>query len=653
MAVAVVARRSAVCVLTAAALIGVASIPAASKAPRAASQSVGRWYGAVTVPGIAALNKGGYTELDAESCPTIGNCSAGGEYRPIAHSTHMSAFVVNETNGRWGTAIEAPGIAALNTGGFAQLHSLSCASTGNCAAGGGYFNTAGKFEAFLINEVHGSWHAAFEVAGIAALNVGGTAEIATISCPSVGNCAAGGHYIDGSGHGQAFVVDERNGAWGVAIEVPGTAALDVDGGASVDSISCPTAGNCVAGGGYKDGAGAFQGFVDAELDGVWGAAMELPGTQALNVGHDATVSEVSCPSPGNCSVGGRYRDGHNHDQVFVDDEVQGTWSHAAELPRSGNLNAGGAALLTALSCPSAGDCATGGSYTDGRHRIQSFLANEVLGRWHGALGVPGTQALNVEGSGEGISAISCIAPGTCAAGGDYQDSRGGSPVYVVNEVGGVWNTARELPGSSALNTGDSATIFAISCTTSGWCDAGGNYLDNGPFEDMVSAYFSAPTVTTIAPAVGPAHGGTSVVIRGTHLYDVKAVLFGGRHARFRVVNSSTIRATAPPGRGTVGVQVTTLGGTSVVRSRFTYALVPEVLSVTPARGSANGGTVVTIAGANYLGTPTVYFGAKTGTHVVLLSSRAIRVTTPAGSGTVRVRVHTPGGISTSNVTFTY
>lgn len=43
--------------------------------------------------------------------------------------------VAVEKNGVWGRAIEVPGLAALNKGG-AFVFSVSCASTGNCAAYG-------------------------------------------------------------------------------------------------------------------------------------------------------------------------------------------------------------------------------------------------------------------------------------------------------------------------------------------------------------------------------------------------------------------------------------------------------------------------------------------------------------------------------------
>src|SRR6266704_2102001 len=69
----------------------------------------------------------------------------------------------------------------------------------------------------------GTWGTAIEVPGLASLNQGGQAEVRSVSCGAAGNCAAGGFYRDGSGHAQAFVVDVRTGKWRTAIEVPGSA----------------------------------------------------------------------------------------------------------------------------------------------------------------------------------------------------------------------------------------------------------------------------------------------------------------------------------------------------------------------------------------------------------------------------------------------
>jgi hypothetical protein len=116
-----------------------------------------------------------------------------------------------------------------------------------------YTDGSGRFQAFVVSETNGTWRTAIRVPGSGALNAGGHAVVNSVSCASAGNCAAGGDYTDGSGHLQGFAVGERNGTWGKAIRVPGSGALNAGGFASVGSVSCASAGNCAAGGFYTDG----------------------------------------------------------------------------------------------------------------------------------------------------------------------------------------------------------------------------------------------------------------------------------------------------------------------------------------------------------------------------------------------------------------
>jgi len=224
--------------------------------------------------------------------------------------------VVSQVSGTWGTAIEVPGTATLNTGGGADVESVSCASAGNCSAGGYYFGGSGE-QAFVVSQVSGTWGKAIEVPGTATLNTGGDATVNAVSCPSAGNCSAGGQYVNGSDHYQAFVVSQVSGTWGTAIKVPGTAALKAFWGAAVYSVSCASAGNCSAGGYYTDGRhGPHEAFVVSQVSGTWGKAIEVPGTATLNTGGGAAVNAVSCASAGTCSAGGYYTDGSGG-QAFV------------------------------------------------------------------------------------------------------------------------------------------------------------------------------------------------------------------------------------------------------------------------------------------------------------------------------------------------
>src|SRR5260370_1457772 len=83
------------------------------------------------------------------SCLSALNCSAGGFY--FDASIHQHAFVVTKLNGRWGTAIPIPGLAALDKGFDGYVYSVSCASARNCGAGGIYKDGGGHIQAFIRN----------------------------------------------------------------------------------------------------------------------------------------------------------------------------------------------------------------------------------------------------------------------------------------------------------------------------------------------------------------------------------------------------------------------------------------------------------------------------------------------------------------------
>ena len=90
--------------------------------------------------------------------------------------------MVSETNGRWGHAIEIPGLAALNKGGDVENVSASCGPAGNCAAGGSYVGRNGLGQGFVISQTSGRWGHAIEIPGLAALNKGGDVEHVSVSC---------------------------------------------------------------------------------------------------------------------------------------------------------------------------------------------------------------------------------------------------------------------------------------------------------------------------------------------------------------------------------------------------------------------------------------------------------------------------------------
>jgi len=393
-----------------AAVACMAVVPSASAAPARQAGSAQRlaafnpWGRAQEVPGITALSEGFGALITSVSCASAGNCSAGGYY--LGNNDSKEAFVVSEVQGRWRKAEEVPGIAALDTGDFGEITSVSCASAGNCSAGGFYL-TPSSLEAFVVSEVHGRWRRAEEVPGIAALNTDGDARLTSVSCASAGNCSAGGYLTsgflqDGTYIFQPFVVSEVHGTWREAEEVPGAAALNIGGFAGLTSVSCASAGNCSAGGYFQDASFKSQAFVVSEVNGTWQVAEEVPGTGALNTGGYAGITSVSCASAGNCSAAGWYWVGGS--RAFVVSEVHGTWRKAEQVPGTGKLNKGRDAGMTSVSCASAGNCIAGGFYTDRSHRTQAFVVSEVHGTWRKAEEVRRRRGCSASGSYEDSSA---------------------------------------------------------------------------------------------------------------------------------------------------------------------------------------------------------------------------------------------------------
>jgi hypothetical protein len=160
-------------------------------------------------------------------------------------------------------------------------------------------------------------------------------------------------------------------------------------------------------------------------------------------------------------------------------------------------------------------------------------------------------------------------------------------------------------------------------------------------------YLSAPIVTGVTPNSGPEAGGTLVLITGANFLDVTDVKFGTDNATgFLVLDSSTVGAITPPGTGTVGVTVTTAGGTSAASVTFSYDRPPTVTGLSPASGPTAGGTIVTIGGTGFTGATAVTFGTTPAAAFTVDSATQITATAPSGLAlTADVTVTGPNGTS--------
>jgi hypothetical protein len=451
-----------------------------------------RWGRAEPVPGLAALTKTGSADVTALTCWSVNNCAAGGYYNAVflGGSNTLSkaqAFVVIERHGRWNTAVQVPGLAARNTGGIAEVTSVSCAARGYCVAGGYYTDAGGNRQGFVVSAINFRWQTATGVPGLATLNTSGGAQVSKVSCPQSDECAAAGSYTSSSG-GQGFIVnhlDHIRRPANTAQEVPGLAALSTSGSAGVGALSCWDTGKCAAGGSYDSGN---QAFAVTELNGVWGTAEEVPGTGALNTDNRGGVASISCARDGYCAIAGSYTsDGHvshgrGHPKVFLATGSNGDWGTAVPLTdrRFPVLGAGGVPTQVTgpVSCPSAGNCAAGLTVPDyGDHgQTQAFVVSQKNGVWAAIATIH-------PGFGEYVfTSLSCPSAGNCGAGA-YQP---GGAAYVASETNGRWTRWELVPADPALSK-RLRGLSAVSCPAAGHCTAGGGYADGAHREAYVTA----------------------------------------------------------------------------------------------------------------------------------------------------------------------
>ncbi|MBU3701057.1 MAG: hypothetical protein FGM58_03295 [Acidimicrobiia bacterium] len=464
-------------------LVGLGETPL----PRAgASVTPPTWRDATAIPGLAALGVD-ESRLTAVACNGPGQCTAGGY---TTEGTTVRSLLVEQVNGTWGDAREIPGMSNLpgTAGVDARVSSISCVPGGDCLVVGTYASGSG-IRGFATRRIAGTWEDAVELPGLAALALGGLVSVYDSSCSSAGNCSAVGSYYTASSTFEAFVIDLVNGVWQSARNVPGLAALNTEGRAELLSVACPADGQCSATGYYKDGSGQ-RGFVVDRAGGIWGNATDIPGLAALDTLGGSTGTTISCSSPGNCSVGGRYAQSISGDTTaFLVDRVGGTWGSARPAFASGT----GASEVTGISCPVDDRCHAVGIALIGPD-FTVFVSGRAGAVWAEPTLLPGMAAMATESSARSIS---CAAPDTCAITGRYTDG-GGQVPFVANLVDGVWGSALPIPGLAGHNSGVSSSGAEVACTSPVRCVAVGDATYAG-----VSAGFLVDYVGTFEPDPAP------------------------------------------------------------------------------------------------------------------------------------------------------
>ena len=405
----------------------------------------------------------------------------------------MEAMVVDESNDVWHKAQVVQGAAALGGRENATINAISCASPGNCGAGGSYENGAGLSRseflggqglttAFVVNEIHGVWHAAHAVTGVVDPHNEEDATINFVSCASAGNCAAAGRFgsvpcadadstcvLAGATYKRqfqrSFVVNEVRGVWGSPQWLRGANRGEYP---NVNGLSCGAPGACTAVGTSQTPSGLQEGFVATETKGRWASTVQFPAL-ALAGQTSSTMYSVSCSSRRNCSAGGSYTYKSGDTFPFLVDETSGTWRRATTVKGSSRPALDGYAEIQSISCGTSDDCTAFGESLGGDGKgLNFFVLSKRGGTWGSVRVVPGLTTSHFLGfSG---SEMACATNESCTIAGSYYTFIQPTHPYALSENDGHFTHLVSLRGVTRFDLPSIAgTVVALSCGASDSC----------------------------------------------------------------------------------------------------------------------------------------------------------------------------------------
>jgi len=417
--------------------------------------------------------------LESVSCASAGNCSGVGQY--VDGSGHQQGLLLSETAGIWGAGVEAVLPANAGASPIATLRWVSCASAGNCSAVGFYVDNFGNTQGLLLTETAGMWQTGIEAPLPSGAGSDPMVDFGGVSCASVGNCSAAGHYADGSSNQQGLFLTETAGTWAAQPEASPPPDAGPNPVVYLESVSCGSVGNCSAVGEYTDNSGNQQGVVFTEAGGTWGIGSGL----SLPVGHGSPpmvfLRSVSCGSAGNCSAVGHYVDSSGHTQGLLLPQTAGIAPTGVEATPPVGAGSNPHVNPGSVSCASAGNCSAVGRYEDSSGNEQGLLLTESAGTWQS--GVEATLPANL-GSNPSVSfqSVSCASAGDCGAVGQYTDSSGHQQGLLLSETGGTWQTGVEMTPPANSGSNPSVSLQSVSCASADNCSAVGRYLDSSGHE---------------------------------------------------------------------------------------------------------------------------------------------------------------------------
>jgi hypothetical protein len=411
----------------------------------------------VPVPAGAVLSN-----LFGVSCTAANACLAVGYWTDAALHIHPVAERWNGTS--W--AIQSvPAPAGFPQSGF---FAVSCASARACTAVGAKSSSTGTTTP-LAERWNGTSWAIQPVSGPAGSLA---SELLAVSCPTAAACTAGGSEFNSAQKPVPLAEGWDGAKWSVQ-SVPSPAGAI---GAGFSGLSCSTPATCIAAGSYGNSSGAMVLLAEAWNGRKW--RIQATPSPAGSTGSEFLA--VSCSAAAACAAvgattistpGGRGASGGGSATVSLAERWNGTSWRVQSTPSPGRSVGTG---LAAVSCSAATACTAAGSYGTASHLARATAAAWGGRSWH-RQATPSPAGASVS---SGLIGLSCASPRACTAAG-FGTGRGGDSMPLTERWDGArWRIQRSPVPAGAV----SATLNGVSCSAPRTCTAVGQYFGAGQRE---------------------------------------------------------------------------------------------------------------------------------------------------------------------------
>jgi hypothetical protein len=305
------------------------------------------------------------------------------------------------------------------------------------------------------------------------------ATLDSVSCPSAGHCVAVGQYegpVGGSVEvNQPGLIETLNGTtWTASTAPPPSDASTTEPAIYLNSVSCSSATACVAVGRYLDTDSGFAPYV-ASLSGTtwtWEPASVPTDPQNQSLRIGGDLNSVSCVSGGCIAVGDSQPPGDDAD-ALIEEPGASSWT-GIQAPLPANAEPEEDSQTEVFDEFYSVSCTTGTSCTAvGEYTIDTVDGIMTVGLGDTLSGSDWTASQLPPTADEGYdTAVSCVAS-DCTGTGDYLTSTS----HIQTEVSGAWDDDITAPQPTTPANG--AQLKAVDCATSTSCVLVGGAYTSG------------------------------------------------------------------------------------------------------------------------------------------------------------------------------